>query len=148
MADPGPADHPAAEACWLTFLSDYGYDDVQVGVCHGVVARLAPQVRVIDVCHAVAAGDVEHGAMMLAAAVPYLPVGVHLAAVDPIRAEGSARPVAVRCSDGSTFVAPDNGLTSRPLLRPAPRRIFDVGRVTARLSGSFRSPAGTPDGYG
>jgi S-adenosylmethionine hydrolase len=118
MADSGPAhrtgsaDLPQGAAPWLTFLSDYGHDDVQVGVCHGVIARHAPQVRVIDVCHAVAAGDIEHGAMLLAAAVPYLPVAVHLAAVDPLRAAGSARAVAVRCDDGSTFVAPDNGLTS------------------------------------
>lgn len=108
MADPDPT----GETSWLTFLSDYGYDDVQVGVCHGVVARLAPQVRVIDVCHAVAAGDIEHGAMLLAAAIPYLPVGVHLAAVDPLGRGGSARAVAIRCGSGSTFVTPDNGLTS------------------------------------
>lgn len=97
---------------WVTFLSDFGHDDVQVGVCHGVIARLAPQVRVIDVCHAVTVGDIEHGAVLLAAAVPYLPVGVHLAAVDPLSRDGSARAVAVHCGDGSLFVAPDNGLTS------------------------------------
>jgi S-adenosylmethionine hydrolase len=108
MADLGPT----GPVSWLTFLSDYGHDDVQVGVCHGVMAQLAPHVRVIDVCHAVAAGDIEHGATMLAAAMPYLPVGVHLAAVDPIGREGSARAVGIRCESGSVFVAPDNGLTS------------------------------------
>jgi S-adenosylmethionine hydrolase len=111
LADLGAAG-AAGAASWLTFLSDFGHDDLQVGVCHGVIARLAPEVRVIDVCHAVAAGDIEHGAMLLAAAVPYLPVGVHFAAVDPLSVGGSVRPVAVRCHDGSTFVAPDNGVTS------------------------------------
>src|SRR3712207_8230806 len=40
-----------------TFLSDYGLDDAFVGICHGVVARIAPAVRVIDVCHEVAPQD-------------------------------------------------------------------------------------------
>jgi len=107
-----PDSGPTSPVPWVTFLSDFGYDDVQVGVCHGVMARIAPQVRVIDVCHAVSAGDIEHGAVLLAAAVPYLPVGVHLVAVDPLSRDGSARAVAVRCGGGSIFVAPDNGLTS------------------------------------
>ena len=44
--------------------------------------------------------------------MPYLPVpAVHLALVDPFRAS-PPRGVAVRTADGSTFVSPDNGLTS------------------------------------
>ena len=33
----------------ITFLSDYGHDDDFVGVCHGVIARIAPDARVIDI---------------------------------------------------------------------------------------------------
>ncbi len=97
---------------FLTFLSDYGLDDAFVGVCHGVVARIAPEVRILDICHQLAAQDVEQGAVVLAAAVPYLPVGVHLALVDPV-SKASTRPVVVRTADGSTFLAPDNGLSSQ-----------------------------------
>lgn len=97
---------------WLTFLSDYGFEDAFLGVCKGVIARTAPEVRVLDVLHLVAPQDVEHGAAVLASAVPYLPApAVHLALVDPFRAP-PARGVAVRTADGSTFVSPDNGLTS------------------------------------
>ena len=97
---------------WLTFLSDYGFEDAFLGVCKGVIARTSPDVRVIDVMHLVAPQDVEQGAAVLASAVPYLPVpAVHLALVDPFRAK-PARGVAVRTADGSTFVSPDNGLTS------------------------------------
>ena len=66
----------------------------------------------LDVCHAVAAGDIEHGAMVLAGALPYLPVGVHLATVDPLGSSGSSRAVLLACGDGSIFVAPDNGVAS------------------------------------
>ncbi|HVS68420.1 MAG TPA: SAM-dependent chlorinase/fluorinase [Mycobacteriales bacterium] len=96
---------------WLTFTSDYGLDDVFVGVCKGVIAQLAPHVHIIDVTHQINAQDVEQGAASLAAAMPYLPVGVHLALVDPMRG-GSSRGVVVETGDGSLLVGPDNGLLS------------------------------------
>ncbi len=96
---------------WVTFLSDYGLDDVFVGVCKGVLARVAPHVRILDVCHLIAPQDVVHGATALASAVPYLPVGIHLGLVDPLREE-TVRGIAVRCADGSVFVGPDNGVLS------------------------------------
>ncbi|MEO6204150.1 MAG: SAM-dependent chlorinase/fluorinase [Mycobacteriales bacterium] len=101
------------EPQWLTFLSDFGFEDVFLGVCKGVIARTAPQVRVLDVMHLVNPQDVEQGAAVLASAVPYLPEpAVHLALVDPFRA-APVRGIAVRTGDGSTFVSPDNGLTSQ-----------------------------------
>ena len=113
-SDPvGWGDSPTARRSdWITFLSDYGLDDHLVGVCKGVIARIAPHVRIIDVCHQVKPQDVGIGATMLAEAVAYLPVGVHLALVDPFKAT-NARGVAVRCADGSIFVSPDNGVASR-----------------------------------
>jgi len=103
----------ADQAQWLTFLSDYGFEDPFLGVCKGVIARTAPDVRVIDVLHLVNRQDVEQGAAVLASSIPYLPVpAVHLALVDPFRS-APVRGIAVRTADGSTFVAPDNGLTSQ-----------------------------------
>jgi S-adenosyl-L-methionine hydrolase (adenosine-forming) len=102
-----------AQPAWLTFLSDYGVEDAFLGVCKGVIARTAPQVQIIDVLHLVNPQDIEQGAAVLASAIPYLPVpAVHLALVDPFRST-PFRGVAVRTADGSTFVAPDNGLTSQ-----------------------------------
>ena len=140
---------------WLTFLSDYGFEDAFLGVCKGVIARTAPDVQVLDVLHLVVPQDVEQGASLLASALPYLPApAVHLALVDPFRAT-PARGVAVRTADGSTFVSPDNGLTSLAwevvggpvaarlidnpeLWNPAPARTFrgrDVfSPVAARLA--------------
>jgi S-adenosylmethionine hydrolase len=97
---------------WVTFLSDYGLDDSFVGVCKGVIARVAPEARLLDICHQILRQDVEQGALTLAAAVPYLPTGLHLALVDPVSAV-VVRPVAVQTADGAVFLSPDNGLTSR-----------------------------------
>src|SRR5436309_4487854 len=93
----------------ITFLSDYGVEDDFVGLCHAVIASICPQARVIDLSHGVARHDVRAGAIMLRGALPYLPVGVHLAVVDPdVGAE--RRAVAVGCGDGRVLVGPDNGL--------------------------------------
>src|SRR5689334_1959762 len=100
-----------AEFGWITFLSDYGLDDAFVGVVHGVIARIAPAVRVIDVCHEIAPQDVEAGATTLASAVEYLPVAVHLGIVDP-GVGTSRRGVAVLTAQGSITVGPDNGVAA------------------------------------
>lgn len=98
---------------FLTFLSDLGYEDAFLGLCKGVIARIAPEIPVLDVLHLVHPQDIEQGAGVLASAIPFLPApAVHLAVVDPFRTIPT-RGIAVRTADGSTFVAPDNGLTSQ-----------------------------------
>jgi S-adenosylmethionine hydrolase len=95
---------------YLSFLTDYGLEDGFVAACHGVSARIAPHVDVIDVTHLVPPGDVRRGAAVLAQTVPYLPPAVHVAVVDP--GVGTARRgVAVAAGD-SVFIGPDNGLLS------------------------------------
>jgi S-adenosyl-L-methionine hydrolase (adenosine-forming) len=93
---------------WITFLSDYGLEDNFVGVCHGVMARIAPDARVIDLSHAIQPQDVRHGATVLALSMPFVPRAVHLAVVDPT-VGGERRLVAVEAG-GHTLVGPDNGL--------------------------------------
>lgn len=92
----------------ISFLSDFGLDDEFVGVVHGVIARIDPAARVIDVTHGVPRGDVRAGALTLLRAVQYLPEGVVLAVVDP--GVGTERRILVAEASGQRFVAPDNGL--------------------------------------
>lgn len=92
----------------ISFLTDYGTSDGFVAACHGVIARIAPGARVLDITHEVPPGDVRRGALVLAQTVPYLPAGVHVAVVDP--GVGTARRgVAVRAGE-HVFVGPDNGV--------------------------------------
>ena len=95
----------------ITFLSDYGLEDDFVGVCHAVIASLCPECRIIDLNHGIPRHNVQAGALALHGALPYLPVGVHLAVVDPdVGAE--RRAVALRLADDRILVGPDNGLLS------------------------------------
>jgi S-adenosylmethionine hydrolase len=95
----------------ISFLSDYGLMDGFAGICHGVIAQICPDARVIDVSHGVPRHDVLAGALILRSALPYLPSGVHLAVVDP-DVGAQRRAVALRAADGRQFVGPDNGLLS------------------------------------
>lgn len=95
-------------AALITFSSDYGPTDEFVGVCHLVIARIAPDVRVIDVAHGIRA--IRGGSVVLAQSLTEAPVGaVHLAVVDP-GVGTQRRPVVIACGNGSTLVGPDNGL--------------------------------------
>jgi len=95
----------------ITFLTDYGLDDDFAGVCHGVIATICPEARVIDITHGVPRHDVRAGALILRSAIRYTPVGVHLAIVDP-DVGARRRAVALRTGDDRLFVGPDNGLLS------------------------------------
>ncbi|MBI4172968.1 MAG: SAM-dependent chlorinase/fluorinase [Actinobacteria bacterium] len=94
---------------FITFLTDFGLRDDFVGTCHGVIKRIAPDVQVIDITHGIAPQAVLQGALVLANAIPYMPVGVHLAVVDP-GVGGVRRPLALRDAAGRLYVGPDNGL--------------------------------------
>jgi S-adenosylmethionine hydrolase len=93
----------------ITFLTDFGLQDDFVGTCHGVMARIAPEARVIDITHGIPPQAILQGALVLASTTRYMPVGVHLAVVDP-GVGSQRRPLAVRTTDGRMFVGPDNGL--------------------------------------
>jgi S-adenosylmethionine hydrolase len=95
----------------VTFLSDYGLQDEFVGVCHGVIAMLAPGTQVIDLSHGIPRHDVRTGALTLRHALPYCPPGIHLAVVDPEVGPSARRAVALAVGEGErVLLGPDNGL--------------------------------------
>ena len=94
---------------FVTFLSDFGLTDDFVGVCHGVIKRIAPDVEIIDITHGIPAQQILQGALVLANTVPYMPEGVHLAVVDP-GVGTDRRAVVLRDRSGRVYVGPDNGL--------------------------------------
>jgi hypothetical protein len=96
---------------YVNFLSDFGTTDEFVGVVHGVIAKLAPKTRVIDITHGIARGDVRAGALALTRSIQYLPDSVVLAVVDP-GVGTHRRAIAARTESGMMFVGPDNGLLS------------------------------------
>jgi S-adenosylmethionine hydrolase len=118
----------------ITFLSDYGLEDDFVGVCHAVIARIAPDVRVIDLTHGLDRHDIRTAGLVLRRALPFCAPGVHLAVVDPgVGAE--RRAIALRTTDEDRIlVGPDNGLLSLAAQRfGGVAEVVDVARSVHRL---------------
>jgi S-adenosylmethionine hydrolase len=126
------------DALTITFLSDYGYRDEFVGICHGVIARRCPRARVIDITHGIPRHDIQIAALTLASALTHMPAGVHLAVVDPeVGAVGdrARRAVALRTAhENRLLVGPDNGLLTLASERfGGTVEAIDIGRSPERL---------------
>jgi len=125
----------------ITFMSDFGLGDEFVGVVHGVIARLAPDSRVIDLTHGVPRGDVRSGALALTRAVQYLPEGVVLAVVDP--GVGSSRKAIAAETGVGVFIGPNNGLLSPAVaLVGGASRIVSIENPEARIPSAGATFAG------
>jgi S-adenosyl-L-methionine hydrolase (adenosine-forming) len=117
----------------ITLLTDYGRDDDFVGVCHGVIRTIHPDAQIVDITHGVRRYAVRQGALVLRNTLPYTPVGVHLAIVDP-QVGTERRAVALRAADGRVLIGPDNGLLSLAWERCGGIELaVDVSRSPLRL---------------
>jgi S-adenosylmethionine hydrolase len=92
----------------IGFLSDFGFDGA-AATCRAVMLSICPDAQIVDIAHSVPKYAIADGAFVLAAALPYFPIGVHLAVVDP-GVGTERRPVALRTQRGDILVGPDNGL--------------------------------------
>jgi S-adenosyl-L-methionine hydrolase (adenosine-forming) len=112
----------------IVFLSDFGYRNEWVGICHAVINRIAPDSPIVDLSHGIPALHVDAGALLLADSMPYLSEeAVVLAVVDP--SVGRDRDIAIETRDGHLLVGPDNGL-----LAPAWRAAGGAARAVSVTS--------------
>lgn len=107
---------------FVSLTTDFGARDPSTAICVGVVHAIAPTATVMTVTAEIAKFKIRDGALTLWATLPYLPVGAHVAVVDP--GVGTERhPLALATARGDVLVGPDNGL-----LIPAAERL---GGITA-----------------
>jgi len=100
----------------ISLLTDFGLRDPSAAILHGVIAGIAPEARVVDITHEVRKYRIRDGTLLLWCALPWLPVGVHVAVVDP-GVGTERRPLAVRVGRGDVLIGPDNGLLLGPVDR-------------------------------
>jgi len=120
----------------VTLMTDFGDADGFVGTMKGVMLRVAAEagtdLELVDLAHHVAAGDVRHAALALAAAVEYFPRGtVHLVVVDP--GVGTDRAAIAIASPTGTFVGPDNGVLTLAAPGSPGRRVHRLESARHRL---------------
>jgi S-adenosylmethionine hydrolase len=92
----------------ISFLSDFGPDSA-AAICRGVMLSIAPDAQIVDISHGVRKFAIRDGAYLLWSAVPWLPVGIHVAVVDP-GVGTDRRPIGLKVARGDILVGPDNGL--------------------------------------
>ena len=96
----------------ITLTTDFGQVDSYVGSMKGVILGIAPDVRLVDITHAIRPQDTQQGAYILKTFYSYFPPGtIHLIVVDP--GVGSQRRAIAFGSPEAIFVAPDNGILTQ-----------------------------------
>jgi len=104
----------------IALLTDFGTADHYAGAMKGVILGICPDVTLVDISHDIPAHDVTAGALELAGAYKYFPVGtIFVAVVDP--GVGSTRRGLAADTGDYRFVAPDNGVLT-VVLRDAPAK--------------------------
>lgn len=103
----------------ISLTTDFGIRNGFVGVLKGVIYKIAPDVKIADISHMIAAQDIHEGAFALWRAYSFFPRNtVHVYVVDP-GVGTKRRPLAARLGD-QYFVGPDNGLLT-PIIEDAER---------------------------
>jgi|GEM_PF-76021 len=118
----------------VSLVTDFGLRDPFAGIMRAVILGVAPDALVIDISHDVAKFRVRDGALLLWSAVPYLPVGAHVAIVDP-GVGTERRPIALETARGDFLLGPDNGI-----LLPAAARLGGITRAHVIISQQYRLP--------
>ncbi|MDH5174495.1 MAG: SAM-dependent chlorinase/fluorinase [Elusimicrobiota bacterium] len=95
----------------IGLLTDFGLNNNFVGVMKGVIYRINPQAKIVDLCHEIESHNIHDAAFLLRSSYPYFPQGtVFLTVVDP--GVGSGRKAVIVETQKYIFVAPDNGVLS------------------------------------
>jgi S-adenosyl-L-methionine hydrolase (adenosine-forming) len=109
----------------ITLSTDFGLEDPYVGVLKGVIWGINPEVRLVDLTHALSNQHLLAAAFILNSAFPYFPPGtIHLAVVDP-GVGGDRRLMAIQDKD-DFWIGPDNGLFSLVLKNRPEAKLFHL----------------------
>ena len=119
----------------LTLTTDFGLADPYVASMKGVILSLNPQAVIVDVSHAVRPQQIQQGAFLLEASLPYFPPdSIHIAIVDP--GVGSRRRAIALRAASATFIGPDNGILSAALPDDVRNRAREAGARVRLPQGS------------
>lgn len=106
-------------------MTDFGEDDFFVASLKGVIAKINPSARIIDITHRLPSFGIKAGSFVLFSSYKYFPARtIFLAVVDP--GVGSPRKILLAETDNYFFIAPDNGVLSLVLEEEGIRQLREV----------------------
>jgi S-adenosylmethionine hydrolase len=110
---------------FIALITDFGEDDFFVASLKGVILRINPGARIIDVIHQVPSFDIRQGSFILCSCYKYFPPRtIFLVVVDP--GVGSSRSILLVETKNYFFIAPDNGVLSLALKSEEVKQIIKV----------------------
>jgi S-adenosylmethionine hydrolase len=99
----------------------------------GVILKISPRCRLIDITHQVTPHDIQEGAFVLFNSYSYFPKGtIHLAVVDP--GVGGLRKPVLLVTQNYCFVGPNNGLFAMIAQKERVKRIIVLDKQKYHLS--------------
>lgn len=111
----------------IVLTTDFGIDDVYVGVMKGIIYDIAPQARIIDLTHSINPQNYKQAAFLLSVSVEHFTKNsIFVSVIDP--GVGTSRnAIAVETKDYK-FISPDNGTLSYVLQKLTPIGIYSITR--------------------
>lgn len=108
----------------ITLITDFGYKDPFVGQMKGVILRINPYAKIVDITHDITSHDIEEAEYIIKTSYKYFPPeSIHIVVVDP--GVGSKRKALVVKSQEHYFLAPDNGVLSS-VIKNAPFKAVSI----------------------
>ena len=123
----------------ITLITDFGLQDGYVGVMKGVITKINPSVKIIDISNNIKSQDIFQAAYVLYSSYAYFPKGtIHVVVVDP--GVGSKRKALCLKTKDYLFLAPDNGVLSFIVAKevsPSIREITNKELFLPEISDTF-----------
>lgn len=92
----------------ISLTTDFSWLSEGIGIMKGIILEQAPDCQIIDLCHTISSYSTINGSRQFET-ILYLPVGIHLAIVDP--EVGTHRKcLALSVHRGDILLGPDNGI--------------------------------------
>jgi hypothetical protein len=109
----------------ITLTTDFGDKDGYVGAVKGVLLKINPNLKIMDITHDISPFNVLEGALVLNSFYRFFPRGtIHLVVVDP--GVGGRRKGILIQTDNCFLVGPDNGVFSFVYEKEKIRQIVEL----------------------
>lgn len=124
----------------ICLFTDYGLQDAYVAQMKGAIKTIAPQAEIIDLTHQAPKFDPVAASYLLDKSVRTFPKEtIFVVVIDPgVGTERKA--IAVRTHMGKTYIAPDNGILTRVVVREGLREAREITNQNLYFS---RPPSST-----
>jgi S-adenosyl-L-methionine hydrolase (adenosine-forming) len=123
----------------ITLLTDFGLQDIYVGVMKGVIKTINPSIDLVDLTHEIPRQNILAARFALMNVVNFFPNNtIHLAVVDP--EVGSNRKAIIIAFEKGYLICPDNGICSGVLSK---YKVIKVIELTNKKYWLSHNPSNT-----